>query len=68
MIIANETLIIPINNSSNEIKYYTVKKGDTLTSVAKKYNTNWKKIYKKNKLIIGNNPNLIKVGQTLEIE
>ena len=46
---------------------YIVKKGDTLTSIAKKYNTNWKKIYEKNKSIIGNNPNKIYPGQTLLI-
>jgi lysozyme len=46
---------------------YTVVKGDTLSGIAKKYNTTWQKIYAKNKSIIGNNPNLIKVGQKLKI-
>lgn len=46
---------------------YTVQKGDNLTKIAKKYNTTWKKIYEDNKDIIGDDPNLIKVGQVLTI-
>ena len=46
---------------------YVVKQGDTLSAIAKKYNTTWQKIYDKNKNIIGNNPNLIRVGQKLKI-
>ena len=46
---------------------YIVKKGDTLSSIAKKYNTSWKSIYEKNKSVIGNNPNKIYPGQTLTI-
>ena len=46
---------------------YTVKKGDNLTSIAKKYNTTWKKIYEDNKDVIGSDPNLIKPGQVLTI-
>ncbi len=57
-----------IMNSRNENIKYTVKKGDTLTSIAKKYNTTWQKIYNDNKSIIGSNPNLIKVGQVLIIK
>ena len=44
-----------------------MKSGDTLSSIAKKYNTTWQKIYEKNKSVIGSNPNLIRVGQKLEI-
>lgn len=50
-----------------EKTFYIVKKGDNLSKIAKKYNTTWKKIYEKNKAIIGNNPNLIYPGQKLEI-
>ena len=46
---------------------YVVKKGDTLSSIASKYNTTWQKLYNKNKTVIGNNPNKIKPGQVLSI-
>ena len=55
-----------VNNSSSEITY-TVKKGDTLSSIASKYNTTWQKIYEKNKSAIGSNPNLIHAGLKLKI-
>lgn len=54
---------IPENNQIT----YTIKKGDTLIKIAKKYNTTWKKIYQKNIDIIGGNPNLIIPGQILKI-
>ena len=47
---------------------YTVKKGDSLSSIAKKYNTTWQKIYNDNKKVIGANPDVIKVGQKLVIK
>lgn len=53
---------------ANKIKTYQVKKGDTLTSIAKKYHISWQKLYNDNKKIIGDNPNLIKVGQILKIK
>lgn len=43
---------------------YTVKKGDTLSSIAKKHGTTWQEIAKENNLA---NPNLLKVGQKLKI-
>ena len=46
---------------------YVVKKGDTLSLIASRYKTSWKKIYEKNKNIIGKNPNKIKPGQVLSI-
>jgi LysM repeat protein len=55
--------------STNEKpKTYTVKAGDNLWDIAKKYyGTGTKKdaIYNKNKSIIGKNPNLIRPGQKL---
>lgn len=54
-----------INDSTQE--YYIVQKGDTLSKIARKYNTTWQSIYEKNKELIGNNPNLIKIGQKLII-
>ncbi|MCM1371032.1 MAG: M23 family metallopeptidase [Clostridium sp.] len=61
----NEEDIKPLQN--NELNYI-VKKGDNLTTIAKKYNTTWQKIYNDNRLIIGSNPNIIKVGQKLIIK
>ena len=48
--------------------YYTVKKGDNLTKIAKKYKMTWQELYNKNKEIIGDNPNLIRIGQKLLIK
>lgn len=49
---------------------YTVKSGDSLWAIAKKYYNNgaeWTKIYESNKSVVGNNPNLIYPGQVLAI-
>lgn len=63
LIFVNQQLIIPNNIVLN---YYIVKKGDTLTSIAKKYNTAWRTIYEKNTKII-KDPNIIFPGQKLII-
>lgn len=68
--IANPSIIyvgqvIKINGDKQAT--YTVQTGDNLSKIAAKYNTTWQAIYDKNKDIIGNNPNLIKVGQVLKI-
>lgn len=47
------------------VQTYTVKKGDTLTSIAKKYGTTYKKLAKDNNI---ENPNKIYVGQKLIIK
>lgn len=49
---------------------YTVQSGDTLWGIAQRaYNDpeDWDTIYAANKQVIGNNPNLIKPGQVLQI-
>ena len=48
---------------------YTVKKGDTLTAIAKRLtgSSNWKQIYNANRSVIGGNPNRIYPGQRLVI-
>lgn len=47
---------------------YTVVNGDTLSSIAKRFNTTWQKIYNDNRAVIGNNPNRIYAGQKLVIK
>lgn len=56
-----------LNNDNINPTSYVVKKGDTLDAIAKKYKVSWKKIYEKNKKIIGKNPNIIRPGQVLTI-
>lgn len=48
---------------------YTVKRGDCLSSIARKLtgNSNWHTLYEQNKAVIGSNPNLIKDGTVLVI-
>lgn len=55
------------NNTDIKPAKYIVKKGDTLSKIASKYNTTWQNIYEKNKNIIGKNPNKIYPGQVLII-
>jgi LysM repeat protein len=45
---------------------YTVKKGDTLSSIAKQYGVSWQQLYEWNKDII-KDPNLIYPGQVLKV-
>lgn len=53
-----------LSNKSNEI-IYTVKSGDTLSSIAKRYNTTYQKIVNDNHI---SNPNLIYPNQKLIIK
>lgn len=58
----------PINPNPEEIKnviYYTVKRGDTLSKIAREYNTTVEQIVEVNNI---RNPNLIFTGQILEIQ
>lgn len=50
-------------------KTYTVKRGDCLSSIARKLtgSSDWHALYEQNKGIIGSNPNLIKDGTVLTI-
>ena len=45
--------------------YYTVKKGDTLSEIAQKYNTTWKKLAELNHI---KNANMINIGQKIKIK
>jgi LysM repeat protein len=44
---------------------YTVRKGDTLSGIAARHGTTWRKIYAANKAVIGGDPDLIVPGQQL---
>ena len=59
-----ETIQSAVNSKINSITY-TVKKGDTLSKIATKYNTTYQEIAKKNNIT---NPNKIFVGQVLKIK
>lgn len=70
--IKNPNLIYPgqvlkLPTSTVEPTIYIVQRGDNLSKIAKKYNTTWKKIYERNKNVIGKNPNRIYAGQKLII-
>lgn len=46
---------------------YTVKPGDTLTSIGGRYGVGWQNVYRFNQATIGSDPNLIRPGQKLQI-
>ena len=50
--------------STNSVVTYTVKAGDTLSSIANKYGTTYQKLASYNSI---SNPNLIRVGQVIKI-
>ena len=55
------------NKTSPAPTTYIVKKKDTLSAIASKYNTTWQRLYEKNKSVIGKNPNKIYPGMVLKI-
>lgn len=60
----------PSSSKAPKPKTYTVKRGDNLWKIAKRYygsGSKWPKIYNANKKVIGKNPNLIYPGQKLVI-
>jgi LysM repeat protein len=66
--ISNPDLIYPgqqIKIPNNNEVVYIVKKGDTLSSIAKKYNTTYQNLAKINNI---SNPNLIYIGQKIVIK
>ncbi|WP_460064043.1 LysM peptidoglycan-binding domain-containing protein [Streptomyces sp. YKOK-I1] len=44
---------------------YTVRTGDTLSTIAAAHNTTWQRLYAANRTVIGNDPDLILPGQRL---
>ena len=63
--IANTNAPLPIDDNNN-VRYdtYTVVPGDTLTKIARKFNTTWQELAEINNL---DNPNLIYPGQKLRV-
>ena len=53
-------------SKNNHIKYYTIQKGDSLISIAKKFGTHWNIIYNNNRNIL-KSPNKIYIGQIIKI-
>lgn len=62
LIITGQVLKVPAKTEKDE--YYAVKKGDTLTKIAKKYETTVQNLVKLNNI---KNPDLILVGQKLRV-
>jgi LysM repeat protein len=46
---------------------YTVRSGDTLSRIAAAHGTTWEAVYALNRDVVGDNPNLIYVGQVLTL-
>lgn len=46
---------------------YVVKRGDTLSSIAHRFDTTWRALYRVNRDVIGSDPDLIRVGIRLVI-
>ena len=66
---SHATLVADTNGKYYELwsaqaQYYTVKKGDTLSAIAKKYGTTWQKLASLNGM---KNANLIRVGQKIRV-
>ena len=64
LIYAGEKLIVSYNHINSTVKTYKVKWGDTLSEIARKYNTTVEQLVEVNKI---RNPNLIYAGETLII-
>ncbi|WP_128375582.1 transglycosylase family protein [Streptomyces cavernae] len=56
-----------VNRGSSRGGDYTVRRGDTLGTIASKHGMTWQKVYAANKAVIGADPDLIIPGQRLEI-
>lgn len=50
------------------VRRYTVQRGDTLSSIAKRFGfDSWRDLYKLNRRVIGSNPDLIHPGMVLDV-
>ena len=59
-----QVIKIPNNNVSSNVEYYTVKSGDNLSAIAKKYGTTVNQLVSWNNI---KNANLIYVGQKIRV-
>lgn len=59
----------PAPKPKTEYGMYTVKKGDCLTRIARRFGTTWEQLYAipENKKVVGRNPDLIFPGQKLRV-
>ena len=55
------------SNGAPFIAEYTTKRGDNLSTIAKRYGITWQRLYTENKSVIGKNPRLIYAGQKYKI-
>jgi len=60
---AGSTMPVPAGSG----RYYTVRAGDTLSTIAMDERVGWREIYAANRLVIGSNPDRLKVGWKLRI-
>lgn len=56
---------LPPSGHSQAKEHYTVVRGDTLSSIAKRHGITWQQLYAENKAAVGSNPNLIHPGLKL---
>lgn len=63
-----QVLNVPGGGSAPQTQNYTVKSGDTLSSIGAQFGTPWQQIYAWNQAVIGPNPNMIKPGQVLRVK
>ena len=60
-------LNLEVGGGGGSEESYTVKSGDTLSKIGQHHGVAWRDIYEANKDVIGDNPDLIKPGQSLRI-
>lgn len=65
LIFIGQKLIIPKISYSGNYKLYTIKRGDTLYSISRRYNTTIANLVRINRI---QNPNLIYAGRTIKID
>lgn len=59
--------VAPTKNPATSTGTYTVKKGDSLSSIGRRFGETWQQLYAANKKEVGSNPNLIHPGDKLKV-